>query len=192
MIKRIIKTLVSYLFNGLSLLKMKHVGKNLYVGRRLTTHSPRGITLGNNVRLGHDCRLSCYADGEGVLGSIEINDECYICDFFSVLTANQVVIEKQVLIASYVTVLAENHGIDPEMGMPYGKQPLTGKPVRIGECSWIGEKAVILPGVNIGKWCVVGAGSVVTKNLPDYAMAVGNPARIIRRYDLNEHKWLTV
>ena len=54
------------------------------------------------------------------------------------------------------------------------------RPIRIGDGVWIGGGAIVLPGVTIGDGCVVGAGSVVTRDLPPLALAVGNPARIIR------------
>lgn len=56
--------------------------------------------------------------------------------------------------------------------------------VVVGEGSWIGAGAIIIPGIKIGRWCVIGAGSVVLNDIPDFAVAVGNPARIIR-YDRN-------
>lgn len=56
----------------------------------------------------------------------------------------------------------------------------TGVPVRIGHGAWIGDSVVILPGVEIGNGAVVGAGAVVTRSVPDYAIAVGNPARVVR------------
>lgn len=54
------------------------------------------------------------------------------------------------------------------------------KPVSIGDDVWIGDKVIILPGVQIGNGCIVGAGSVVTHSIPPYSIAAGNPARIIR------------
>lgn len=56
-----------------------------------------------------------------------------------------------------------------------------GKPISIGDDSWIGGGAIILPGVNIGKRCIVGAGSVVTKDIPDDSIAVGNPAKVVTK-----------
>ncbi|WP_405373425.1 DapH/DapD/GlmU-related protein [Pseudobutyrivibrio sp.] len=93
------------------------------------------------------------------------------------------------MIASNVLICSENHGIDPESTTPYMSQPLISKPVSIGEGSWIGEMVCILPGVHIGKKCIIGAGSVVTKSIPDYSIAVGNPAKVIKKYNFKTHNW---
>lgn len=71
-------------------------------------------------------------------------------------------------------------------------QPLDIKGIIIGEDSHIGANSVVLAGVEIGKRVQVGAGSVVTKNIPDYSVAVGNPAKVIKRYDFDLEKWVKV
>lgn len=58
-----------------------------------------------------------------------------------------------------------------------------GKEIHVGEDCWIGGNVVVLPGVRLGRGCVVGAGSVVTKDVPDFHVAAGNPARVIRRIE---------
>lgn len=58
--------------------------------------------------------------------------------------------------------------------------------------TWIGTNVSIIGNVNIGKHCVIGANSVVTHNIPDYSVAVGCPARVIKRYDFNQNKWVKV
>lgn len=93
------------------------------------------------------------------------------------------------LIASFVAIVGENHGMDPEYGLLYGKQPLIEKSVKIGENCWIGEKVIILPGVTIGDWAIIGAASVVTSGIPPYSMAVGNPAKLIKTYNFKTHRW---
>lgn len=60
---------------------------------------------------------------------------------------------------------------------------LTCKPVEIGDYAWIGAGATVLPGVRVGRHAVVGAASVITKDVPDYAVAVGNPAKVIKMLD---------
>ena len=68
-------------------------------------------------------------------------------------------------------------------------QSLDIRPVSIGEDSHIGANSVILAGCSIGKRCQIGAGSVVTKSIPDFSIAVGNPARIIKRYSFETKDW---
>ena len=79
--------------------------------------------------------------------------------------------------------------MNPEKGC-YGSQPLYGDDITIGKYSWIGERTVICPGVKIGDWSIIGAGSVVTKSIPSYCIAIGNPARVIKKWSFKEHKWI--
>lgn len=147
-----------------------------------------GICIGSNVRIGSDARLSVYQQ-EDQIAKIIIHDNCYIGTHFSIITAGLVEIEQGTLFASYITIIGHNHGINPESNNEYGKQPLNTAPVLIKEGCWIGERVCILSGVTIGKKCIVGAGAVVTKNIPDYCIAVGNPAKVIKQYNLNTHCW---
>ena len=83
----------------------------------------------------------------------------------------------KVLFGPNVTVATANHPVDPELrsrALQYNKD------VHIGENVWIGANTVIVPGVSIGRNSVIGAGSVVTKDIPDNVVAVGNPCRVIR------------
>jgi acetyltransferase-like isoleucine patch superfamily enzyme len=81
----------------------------------------------------------------------------------------------------YVYITDQNHAYqDPDM--PIGRQWPNDAPVRIGSGSWLGAGAIVLPGSSIGRNVVVGAGSVVTGQLPDFSVAVGSPARVVKRY----------
>jgi virginiamycin A acetyltransferase len=90
-----------------------------------------------------------------------------------------VTIEDDVLIASNVSIMngSEQHGTE-RLDIPIRDQPGVFRDVTIGEGSWIGERAVI--SADVGKGCVIGAGSVVTKPIPDYAIVVGVPAKVVR------------
>lgn len=186
-IKDITKLTLSYIFNPLSLMRMGKVGKWVDVRRGLIVNSPKNIYIGNHVKLDRMSRLSSY---EG--GNISIEDDCYIGQFFSIMAGGNVVIKKHTLIASYVAIIGENHNMDPEAGIKYGNQPLIKKDVEIGENCWIGEKVVILPGVTIGDWSIIGACSVVNKSIPSYSIAVGNPAEVIKKYDFESKSWVHV
>ena len=66
------------------------------------------------------------------------------------------------------------------------------KPVHIGDKVWVGESVCILPGVTIGECSIIGAGSVVTKSIPPYSIAVGTPAKVIKRYNFDTRSWIKV
>ena len=85
-----------------------------------------------------------------------------------------------------------NHSIDANSSVPYMKQDLKFKDVYVGDGAWIGEKAIILPGVELGKRCVVAAGAVVTKSFPAYSLVGGVPAKVIKKYNFDNHLWESV
>jgi acetyltransferase-like isoleucine patch superfamily enzyme len=93
-----------------------------------------------------------------------------------------VTLDEDVLLGSHVSVIngKAQHGID-RIDLPIREQPGVWPRVTIGRDSWIGDRAVVL--ADVGRHCVIGAGSVVTRPIPDYAIAVGNPARVIRFRD---------
>jgi acetyltransferase-like isoleucine patch superfamily enzyme len=90
-----------------------------------------------------------------------------------------VTLEDDVLLGSHVSVMngTGQHGMD-RLDVPIREQPGVWPRVTIGRDSWVGDRAVVM--ADVGKHCVIGAGSVVTKPVPDYAIAVGSPARVIR------------
>jgi acetyltransferase-like isoleucine patch superfamily enzyme len=94
-------------------------------------------------------------------------------------------IEDDVLIASHVSIIngGQQHGIE-RVDVPIREQAGVMRRVTIGAVSWIGERAVVM--CHVGRHCVVGAGAVVTQPLPDYAVAVGVPARVVRMRDVSE------
>ena len=145
------------------------------------------IEIGDKTTILDHSRIANFSF-DGTEPEIRIGKNCYICYYFTILNASSVTIGDNVLIASNVMISSENHGLDMEADVPY-MQPLVSKPVVIGDACWIGEKVCILPGVTIGKKCVIGAGSVVTKDVPDYSIAAGNPAKVIKTYNYNTHSW---
>lgn len=93
-----------------------------------------------------------------------------------------VYIGENVMIAPNVTITPTGHPVDPELRRPGTQFSI---PVTIGNNVWIGSNAVILPGITIGDNSVIGAGSVVTHDIPKNVVAVGNPCRVLR--EINEH-----
>ncbi|EOT2968513.1 sugar O-acetyltransferase [Clostridium perfringens] len=99
------------------------------------------------------------------------------CDIF---------VGNNVLFGPNVTVSAGTHPIHPELR---SKQAQYNIPIHIGNNVWIGANSVILPGVNIGDNSVIGAGSIVTKDIPSNVIAVGNPCRVLREINENDMKY---
>ena len=190
-IKTFVKVLLSYILNGHHLVRFSRFGKGSSILKGLIVNHPQGVSIYDKVRIGRNARLSCYPI-KGEYGKIVIKDNCYIGDYFSVITADWVEIEEDVLFASFVTIIAENHGMDPECGVKYGLQELSGKKVLIKDHCWIGEKVIVMPGVTIGSYSIIGAGSVVTQDIPDYCIAVGNPAKVIKKYSFKEKRWVKI
>jgi acetyltransferase-like isoleucine patch superfamily enzyme len=97
-------------------------------------------------------------------------------------------IGNNVIFAQHVGILAMNHGYI-DIHTPIRDQRCTAAPIRIEDNCWIGSNSIVLAGVTVGRHSVVAAGSVVTKDIPPYSVAAGNPARIIRRYNETTGTW---
>lgn len=93
---------------------------------------------------------------------------------------NSIIIEDDVLLGSGVHIYVENHSFDNQILSIIDQGHTQALPVLLKKGCWLGANSIILPGVIIGKNSVIGAGSIVTKSIPDYCVAVGNPAKIIR------------
>ena len=113
--------------------------------------------------------------------NVTIGSGCTIMDGCVMMGAGGITIENNVLIGAQVKLISNNHDI-------YDRPVLTVKPVLIIDGAWIGAGVSILPGVTVGKYAVVGTNSVVTKDIPDYAVAVGIPAKIIKYLDPSKFK----
>lgn len=117
-----------------------------------------------------------------------IKDGSQIGDFAHIYATSSIIIEKSVLIANFVYISDTNHGYE-DINTPIIEQPITRcGAVSIGEGSWLGEHVSIC-GANVGRHCIIGANAVVTKDIPDYSIAVGIPARVIKKYNFDTQKW---
>lgn len=166
--------------------------KNNKIQRPCVLSQPQFICLGRNVRIKKYSRIECYEKfGGGALHpSLKVGDNVIIGYRFSCLVADDISIGENTILASDILITSENHGMNPECDVPYYKQSLITGAVHIGGNCWIGEKVVILPGVTIGDYCIIAASSVITKSIPPYSLAAGNPARIIKKYDFDLHEWV--
>lgn len=155
--------------------------------RRCLITCPQNIYLEDYVGVAPYAWLAAEPHGEGGDSRLVIKRGSRIGDFAHIYATNEIVIEENVLTANFVYISDTNHEYS-DINLPILKQPIRNSKVRIGEGSWLGEHVSVC-GASIGKHCIIGANSVVTKDIPDYCVAVGTPAKIIKRYCFDENKW---
>jgi len=131
--------------------RLRTIGSNTDFQPGVVQH-PENISVGDHCYIGSDCRFFGY-------GGITIHDGT--------------------IISSRCTIHTTNHRFEGASLLPYDGGIVL-RPVVIGEHVWVGDNVMICPGVNIGKCSVVGMGSVVTKDVPEFAIVGGNPAALIR------------
>lgn len=169
------------------------IRKDSYIKRPYFIEGGKYIQIGNNVSISPYSKISCfdYYSGNRYCPSIKIGDGVFINRFVTILSADELEIGSYTFIGSYVSITNENHGTIP-CDVCYGSQSLLSAPVSIGRNCWIGDHVTILPGTTIGEYSIIGAGSVVSKSIPAFSIAVGIPAKIVKQWDPVLLEWSKV
>jgi len=162
------------------------LGTNVYLDHGVYLHAcPQGIHIGDDVFIMHQTELHVYNFRDLPQSGIWIGNHCFIGEFTIVRGQGGVHIGNSVLVAPGVKILAVNH-LFGDVTQPVMAQGIEARGIVIEDGAWIGGGAVVLDGVRIGQGAVVGAGAVVTRDVPAFSVAVGSPARIVKRYDSPE------
>ena len=140
----------------------------------------------NNFVLGNDSTIEDFTTINNGVGDVLIGDRVRIG--MSNVLIGPVTIGNDVMLAQNIVLSGLNHGYEDINIVPH-KQPVTKKKITLEDEVWIGANSVVVAGVTIGKHSVIAAGSVVTKNIPPYSVAVGNPARVIKQYNPQTAIW---
>ena len=191
--------------NTYGLLGLVRLAKNLlltrllFPGARLVRfpiylRGRSAMELGDGLTTGVNVRLDAFAS-RGSSPVLRIGRHVQINDSVHIGAIEQVIVGDHTLIASRVFISDHNHGSyqvqdvasSPEIHP--ADRPLSSKPVNIGRNVWLGEQVCILPGVTIGDGAIVGANSVVTRDIPPNSIAAGNPARVIRVFEASTQTW---
>jgi acetyltransferase-like isoleucine patch superfamily enzyme len=173
-----------------SLTGLRYAGRNIVVGRGVCIEHPEYISIGDDVFLNDGCWLSVLTENlERGMPSLALCPELvigsgtYIGRFGTLACINRVVIGCNVLISDRVFIADSEHGF-ARTDLPVKDQYMYSPgPVEIGDGTWVGIGVSILPNVRIGANCVIGAGAVVTRDIPSFSVAAGVPARVLRRTD---------
>lgn len=168
--------------------RLRQIGWHSQIVSPLKIDGPESIYVGDKVYIGYrtwlaSLPLTGYNDCRLVL-----EDGCSIGHFNHIYATKSIILHKNVLTADKVYISDNLHGYE-NIDKPIMFQPiLQNGTVEIGEGTWLGDNVCVL-GVHIGKHCVIGANSVVTHDIPDYSVAVGVPARVIKQFNTSSKKW---
>lgn len=152
------------------------------------------IDFGVSLTTGVGCRFDCFSDSKGEI-KLKFGKNVQINDYVHFVAMNSIIIGDNVLIASHVFISDNSHGSykcdswDSDPRIPPTEREYATAPIRIGNNVWIGEGVCIMPGVNIGEGCVIGAHSIVNKNIPAKSIAVGSPAKVIKQFNFETKHW---
>ena len=169
--------------------RFAQAGARISIGRDFHAYHPDCIHVGSDVSIAHRVTLRATRDypwtnpPQTFSPRIVIGDGCFINNGSQIACVNEVRLGRNVMIAENCFISDHNHGYE-DPGLSIKEQPLTsGGRVTIGDDTWIGSGCCVAGGRSIGKHCVIGANSVVTADVPDFCVAAGVPARVIRTYD---------
>lgn len=155
--------------------------RNIEIGEK--TQVFRGVTLNagskGRIRIGKNCILRAGAVLRSHRGIISISDDSSVNEYMLVSSEGDINIGRHVRMGSHTVIVSGRHTFSSKT-VPIAEQGVTGKGIIIEDDVWLGSHVCILDGVRIGKGSIIGAGSVVTKDIPDYSIAVGVPASVIR------------
>ena len=167
------------------------MGRNCVILSPLLLSNTKHVSIGDRVFIRNGARFDIVIHRYGVdyRPRVVIEDGVSCEQNLHIACAEEIIIEKDVAITENVGIFDILHPFE-NVGLPIVKQPLRTLPVRIGTGSLIGMNAVIMPGVTIGEHCIIGANSVVTKSISAYSVAVGAPARVIKRFDSQKEQWV--
>lgn len=185
--------------NAISLIYTKVFYKGARLIRRpIFVRGKKYLKYEEGLTTGYNCRIEMFDTGKGPDKKLVIGKNCKIGDYVHIAAGEHVEIGENVLMGSKILISDLNHGNYSEVctestpDTPPDKRPIHTKPLVIGNNVWIGDNVCILPGVTIGDGCIIGSNAVVNRNIPKNCIAVGSPAKIVKKYDEEQKMWIKV
>lgn len=184
--------MIKAIYNIINIIYSKCLSKTFKEQKRFFCHFPQNflgnnhISLGKNCFFGKNCIVSAWEKhkDQHFTPTIQIGNDCDFGEYNHITAINKIIIGNSLLTGRWVTITDNSHGntdIDNLKLKPIDRPIVSKGPVKIGNNVWIGDKATILPNVTIGDGAVIAANAVVTKDVPAYSVAAGNPARIVKQ-----------
>ena len=146
------------------------------------------MRFGQGFTTGYGCRFEMFDSDRSV--TLSIGENCKLGDYVHITASKSVTIGDDCLFASHIFISDTNHGDGTDNPLtPPDSRVLSTKPVSIGKCVWLGEGVAVLPGAKIGDGCIIGAHAVVKGDIPAYTVAVGAPAKPVKKYNFDTINW---
>lgn len=179
---------------------------NLRIDLPRRIDNPEYIRIGDNVSIGPGSLLKAVVQYPGssktalnmgmevqrFTPKLRIGNRVSATASLQISVLDEIIIEDDVMFASNIWLCDGFHGYE-NTDVPYKYQPMFNiAPINIGRGCWIGQNVVVMPGVTIGAMCIIGANSVVTKSIPEKSIAIGSPARVIKRWNDESNRWQSV
>lgn len=181
---------------ALSVIKSKIISPSIRIIRFPVIIRGRAfIGFGRNLTTGYNCRFEVYPNSNDKRKRLIIGNDVQVNDFVHICAIDHVEIGDNCLFASHVYISDNSHGSysgssdDSSPETPPVDREYVTSPVIIGKNCWLGEGVIVLPGVTIGDGCVIGAHSIVNKSIPSSSIAVGSPAKVIKKYSFEKKCW---
>ena len=178
------------------LLKSKIIDRRIRLLRfPITIRGRKYIDFGEGLTTGLGCRFDCFPGKKKNDKKLFFGKNVQINDYVHFVAMESITIGNNVLMASHIFISDNSHGSykgdenDSSPNIPPTQREYATSPITIGDNTWIGEGVAIMPGVSIGKGCVIGSHSIVNKSIPDYTVAVGTPAKVIKKFNFETNKW---
>ena len=192
-------------YTAQTLAKFKTAPTNFVFDKPNRLIHPEYMEIGDDVYIGPNSMLDCMLEypgpelnppadvkAEQFQPRIVIGNRVSATGGLQLAACQEIVIEDDVLLASNINMTDALHGYS-HVDTPYKFQNMWQiAPIKVKRGSWIGQNVVITPGVTIGEMCIIGANSVVNKDIPDYSIAVGAPARVIKQWSDTDKEWRNV
>ena len=185
---------------GWCVLRSKLLDRRIRIIRRpFILRGRKFVDFGKGLTTGYWCRFEVFPQDNDPRIRLKFGDNIQVNDFVHICAMDRVEIGDGCMFASHVYISDNSHGVygggnfthsSPEIA-PDHRQYIT-SPVKIGKNCWLGEGVIVMPGVTIGDGCVIGAHSVVNKDIPAACIAVGSPALVVKKFDFEKKSWIKI
>lgn len=200
MLKKILKKYLSakqkeFLSITISKVKLlfykKKIGKNTYIDKTVNVFGWGYISIGSNTLIGEQTWLNVNGRIEN-FEHIKIGNNCYIGRRNLMSSSRELIIGDYVMTNNECKFLGSNHVYSNPMQPYIATGTMNDDILKIGVNTWVGAGVIVLGAVTIGHGSIIGAGSVVTKDIPPFSIAVGNPCKVIKRFDFKGKQWVKI